>query len=309
VLANPAAGGGLGRKILPDLERFAATHNWAIELMLTESPADFVSQAQRAAAAGRERIFSVGGDGTFQLLLNAVQAFPRTVLAVIPAGGGNDLAAALDLPDTPLAAAKLLLGGEICELDAVRVQTAEGHVRLYAGGGGVGLDAEAARFASGAYRNLRGRVRYLLSAISALAGYQAIKVTITTGDSQPPLRMQKALLACVLNTPSYGAGLALAPDARTDDGKLDLVLLEDLSLWEILALLPSLGVHGQLNTNRLSRRSVDRLRIETDPPRNFHGDGEILGTTPVEISVVPRACRVLRASRTNSSCGPASGLG
>jgi diacylglycerol kinase (ATP) len=309
LLANPAAGGGLGREILPDLERFAATHNWAIELILTRSPADFTRRAQQAAAAGRERIFAVGGDGTFQLLVNAVQGFPQTVLAVIPAGGGNDLAAALDLPDAPLVAAELLLRGEICELDAVRVRTAEGNERLYTGGGGVGLDAEAARYASGAYRNLRGRLRYLLSAISALAGYHAINTTITTGDGEAPLRMQKALLAGVLNTPSYGAGLALAPDARTDDGKLDLVLLEDLSLWEILALLPSLAVHGELKTKQLSRRSVDCLRIETDPPRNFHGDGEILGTTPVEISVVPRACRVLRASRTNSSSDRASGSG
>ena len=171
----------------------------------------------------------------------------------------------------------------------------------------MGLDAEAARYANGAYRKLRGRLRYILSAISALASYHAINTTITTGDGEAPLRLQKALLVGVLNTPSYGAGLALAPDARTDDGKLDLVLLEDLSLWEILALLPSLAVHGELKTKRLSRRSVECLRIETDPPRDFHGDGEILGTTPVEISVVPRACRVLRPSRTNSSSDRLSG--
>jgi diacylglycerol kinase (ATP) len=307
LLVNPVAGGGLGRVVLPGLERFAKEHDWAIDPVLTQSPADLMQKAQEGARAGRERIFAVGGDGTFQGLLNALRCFRETVLGVIPAGGGNDLAAALGFPHDPLKAAALLLAGEVWHLDAVCVRTGEGNERLCAGGGGVGLDAEAARHASGAYRNLRGRLRYLLAAVRALAGFHAISVTITLANGDPPLHLDKALLACVLNTPSYGAGLALAPDAKTDDGKLDLVLLEDLRLWEILALLPSLSARGELKTSRVRRYPVDRLRIETDPPRIFHGDGEILGTTPVEISVVPRACRVLRAPRTSSSFDPTSG--
>lgn len=304
LLVNPAAGGGLARAILPDLRHFAANHNWLIEIVVTESPADLTQKTQQAALQGRERLFAVGGDGTFQVLLNALQNSPQAILGIIPAGGGNDLASALGLPDHPLRAAAQLLKGEVCELDAVRVRTSDGHERLYTGGGGVGLDAEAARYASGAYRNLRGRLRYILSAIRALAGFQGFRATVSVDGGKASLQLSKALLACVLNTPSYGAGLALAPDARTDDGRLDLVLLEDLSFMEILGLLPSLALRGELKTARVTRRSVTHLRIETDPVRSFHGDGEILGTTPVEISVVPRAVRVLRAPRTIPSSGP-----
>jgi YegS/Rv2252/BmrU family lipid kinase len=306
LLVNPAAGGGLAREILPHLQRFAAKQHWSAELLLTESPADFYQKARQAASAGRKRIIAVGGDGTFQILVNAVvPGFPQIVLGILPAGGGNDLAVSLGLPADPMAAAALLLDADTCALDVVRVRTAEGHERLYTGGGGVGLDAEAARYASGPFRNLPGRSRYLLSAIRALAGFHAIRATITPSDGEAPLRIDKALLACVLNTRSYGAGLALAPDAQIDDGLLDLVLVEDLPLWEILGLLPKLATRGELKTKRVTRRSVACVRIETDPPRHFHGDGEILGTTPVEISVVPRACRVLRAPGTSSSCGPA----
>ena len=304
LLVNPAAGGGLALKVLPDLKRFAAQHQWNIELAVTDSPEDFTLRAHHAACAGRPRIFAVGGDGSFQLLLNAVQGAPQPILGVIPAGGGNDLAAALGLPDNPLRTAGLLLRGEVCQMDAVRVRTAEGYERLYTGGGGVGLDAEASRFAGSAYRNLHGRVRYLLSAIRALAGFHAFRANVTAADGAAPIELRRALVACVLNTPSYGAGLALAPEAKTDDGKLDLVLVEDLSVSEILALLPSLAFRGQLNTPRVTRHSVACVRIETDPPRSFHGDGEILGTTPVEISVVPRAYRVLRAPRVSPSSGP-----
>ncbi|HVM74348.1 MAG TPA: diacylglycerol kinase family protein [Candidatus Saccharimonadales bacterium] len=304
LLVNPAAGGGLSLKILPSLKALAAQHRWPIELAVSSSPTDFTHMAQQAARAGHTRILAVGGDGTFQLLLNALQIAPQAILGVIPAGGGNDLAAALGLPDHPLRAATLLLRGEVCEMDAVRVRTAEGNERLYTGGGGVGLDAEASRYASSAYRNLHGRLRYMLSAIRALAVFRAFRTTVTTADGAT-LHLPKALVACVLNTPSYGAGLALAPEAKTDDGNLDLVLVEDLTISEILALLPSLAFRGQLKTPHVTRHSVTGVRIEADPPHYFHGDGEILGMTPVEISVVPRACRVLRAPRTTPSSCPA----
>ena len=199
------------------------------------------------------------------------------------------------MPPDPLQAAALLLKGEIYHLDAVRVCTSEGVERFYTGGGGVGLDAEAARYASGAYRNLRGRGRYLLAIIHALIGFRPIQVRIRTQASEPQRLEAVALLVGVLNTPTYGAGLCLAPNARTDDGALDLVVLENLSIPRILTLLPRLMTSGQLKTKRVHRFSVARVRIETDTPRRFHGDGELLGTTPVEISVVPRAIRVMRA--------------
>jgi len=235
----------------------------------------------------------LGGDGTFQVLLNALAGAPDVVLGVIPAGGGNDLAAAIGLPHDPLLAADLLLDGQPAFLDAALARTADGKERLYTGGGGVGLDAEAARYAGGVYRNFRGRPRYLLSAVRALMGFHSLRLRAFIGTDRQVEINADALLLGVLNTPSYGAGLRLAPDAQTDDGKLDLVLLEDLSFLEVLALIPSLARRGELRTARVQRFRVDRVRIETDRPCSFHGDGEILGNTPVEVTVVPSAVHIL----------------
>jgi len=297
LLVNPAAGGGRASAALPGLRLFAKQRGWKVEVCVTEDPNDLANQARQAAISGRKRILVLGGDGTFQVLLNAVADYPETILGVIPAGGGNDLASALGLPPDPVRAAALLLDGDVCHLDAARVRTADGKERLYTGGGGVGLDAEAARYAGGAYRNLRGRLRYLLAAIRALFDFHAIRVSISTcAGGQQDLELT-ALLVGVLNTPSYGAGLCLAPEAKTDDGRLDLVLLEDLSVSQILMLLPAFASRGELKTKRVHRFSVDYVRIETESPCWFHGDGELLGMTPVEISVVPRAIRVLRSAR------------
>lgn len=302
LLVNPAAGGGRARKVLPSLRSFAKDRGWKVAIHISDSPEDLAAKARSEVAEGHRRILVLGGDGTFQVLLNALAYYPEAILGVIPAGGGNDLAGALGLPEDPLRAAALLLDGcETCHLDAVRVRTADGRERLYAGGGGVGLDAEAARYASGVYRNLHGRLRYLLAAIRALLGFRRVSVRIQMQPNALENVEATALVVGVLNTPSYGAGLYLAPEAKTDDGSLDLVLVEDLSLAQILTLLPSLWSRGELRTKRVRRFRVERVRIETPKPCSFHGDGEILGTTPVEISVVPRAFRVLRAPRGNST--------
>jgi YegS/Rv2252/BmrU family lipid kinase len=234
----------------------------------------------------------MGGDGTFQALANA--AFGAdVVLGVLPAGGGNDFAAALGLPSDPIKAAEAILRGQPRFVDLVRVRTGEGQTRLYAGGGGVGLDAEAARYASGTYRRLPGRFRYIASALRALAGYVPLDVRLDFPGSDFPPFEAKSLLAAALNSPTYGAGLRLAPGATVEDGSLHVVLIEDLSRFGVLTLLPRLMGSGELGTSRVRRWRAQRVRFTTGQPRVFHGDGEIIGPTPVEIEVVPRAVRVL----------------
>ncbi len=294
-MANPTAGGGLAQEVLPHLQSFAAAKPWNVEFCSARSSGEFTQIAREEAARGRDRIFALGGDGTFQVLLNALAGNAEVSIGVLPAGGGNDLAAALGLPLHPVQAAKLILErGVSVSLDAARVRTADGLERLYMGGGGVGLDAEAARFASGVYRKIRGRSRYLLSAIRALRKFHAVGVHVSLDNSVENFLDARALVLGVLNTPSYGGGLRLAPEARLEDGKLDLVILEDLSLLEIAAILPSLAISGEIRTPHLQRYCITRARIETDRPCVFHADGEIIGQTPVEIAVVPRAMRVWR---------------
>lgn len=304
LLVNPAAGGGRAAAALPRLRQFAAERRWRVDITVPTGAAALAEQASAAAAAGRERILVLGGDGTFQVLINAVAQHPRVVLGVIPAGGGNDLAAALGLPPDPVRAAELLLEGEVCSLDVVRVRTADGAERFYTGGGGVGLDAEAARYAGGVYRNLHGRLRYLLSAIRALAGFHCLQVHARLEGDELIEIDARALLLGILNTPSYGAGLRLAPGAQTDDGQLDLVLMDDLNFMQVLALIPALASRGELRTRHVRRFRMERARIETKTPCAFHGDGEIIGLTPVEVEVVPRAIRVLRAAQPPSRSSP-----
>lgn len=262
---------------------------------MTSSAADLVSEARAAAASGHSRLFVLGGDGSFQDLVNATASYSHVVLGILPAGGGNDLADALGLPHHPVRAAELLLDGEVCLMDAACAETSDGLKRIFTGGGGVGIDAESSFIASTRFRNLKGRFRYLLSAAFALMHMRPVSACVhwsTDGNPEPSLAID-ALLVAVLNTPSYGSGLRFAPGARINDGLLDLVLVEVLSAMELLRALPALVLFGEVHSRRIRRHQVCQVSIGTSIPRRFHGDGEILGYSPVKISVLPRAIRVL----------------
>ncbi len=292
VFVNSVAGGGRARSYLGRFQKLFESFQVQAQFVMTNSAAELESSAQKAILQGRRALFSMGGDGTFQALANAALG-AEVLLGVLPVGGGNDFAAALGLPDNPVIAAEAILRGNPRFVDLVRVRTAEGRTRLYAGGGGIGLDAEAARYASGTYHWLPGRSRYIASALRALVRYVPIEVLIDFPESDLISWEAKALLAGVLNSPTYGAGLRLAPGATLDDGSLHVILIEEVGPLGILRLLPRLMGSGELRTSRVKRWQVRKVRLTTRKPTVFHGDGEILGSTPVEIELVPRAVQLL----------------
>jgi diacylglycerol kinase (ATP) len=292
VLVNPVAGGGRTGNYLLQIHRVFEARKIAAEFVVTESLEDLEARARGAIDGGRRLVFAMGGDGTFQGLANAAYG-SDAVLGLLPTGGGNDFAAALGLPKDFAAAVDAVLGGEPRRVDLVRARTGDGRERLYVGGGGVGLDAEAMAHAAGKYRRLPGRLRYIASGLQALRGFAALGVRAEFPDGELPPMEAEVLLAGVLNTPSYGAGLRLAPGAQLDDGWLDVVFVKDLSALEVLALLPRLVWSGDMPPSSMTRVRARRVRLTTDRPCFFHGDGEILGPAPVEIEVIRGAIRVL----------------
>lgn len=292
ILVNPEAGGGRARRAAPRVEAYLRSQNFPAEFVRPENAAKLEERAKRAVAEGWRLLVVMGGDGTVQALANAA-AGADVLLGIIPAGGGNDVAAALGIPVEPVAAASALLRGAPQPFDLLRARTADGRERLYCGGGGIGLDAEAARYASGPFRRWPGGLRYVAPALWALRGFTPVDVEAVIGEHGAVSAKARVLLATVINTPTYGAGLRFAPEAATDDGLLDLVLVEELKLLQILELLPRLFGNGDLRTPQIRRYRARRVRLETAPSCMFHGDGEIFGPAPVEIEAVRHAVRVI----------------
>ena len=299
VFVNAQSGRSLSHNLVPGIERVFRSYGLAAEIRETPSSAELESQARQAILRGAHLFFAVGGDGTLQGLVNAAFGYD-VVLGVIPVGGGNDFARALGLPREPLSALSAALSGERRSVDLARVCTADGAERLYLGGGGVGLDAESAKYARTRYRNWPGRSRYVASALRGFSVYRSRRLRITLENSEEEQPWRKFVLASVLNTPTFGAGIQLTPSARIDDGLLDFAFLEELRFWQLLRTLPSLAARGILRLPHLRITQIRKLRLETELPAFFQGDGEILGPTPVEIEVVPNAVRFLAPKLASS---------
>jgi diacylglycerol kinase (ATP) len=267
-------------------------HNVGGQIVESDSPEHFQSAVRGAIGDGCTKLIAMGGDGSLQMLVREVLGGPGQV-GIIPAGGGNDFAATLGIPRNIDEAVEVIARGKSRKVDVIEAKFSDGAWRIYLGGGGMGLDAEAARLSNGRFKSWPGRLRYLASAIAALRGFAGIEAEIQFPGEESARINRRLLLAAALNTPAYGGGLKLAPEARLDDGELEVVMLEMLGTWEVLKLIPRLLTSGELKTQRVHRVRAKRVAFSAKGSSWFQGDGELLGTVPVELAVLPSAVEIL----------------
>jgi diacylglycerol kinase (ATP) len=291
VFVNPAAGRGKAGRKVAELREAFARRKYSVEIVRSNSADEFRRAVPAAVREGCGTVIAMGGDGTVHLLVNAV--IGRDVqVGVIPAGGGNDFATALGISRNVENAVEVIVRGKTRMVDLVRVQNSNGVNAVYLGGGGIGIDTEALRYADGRFAKWPGRLRYLASAITALQGFPGAQVEAEFPDGDLPRVAKQVLLAAVLNTPTLGGGVRLAPGAKLDDGLLEVTMIEMLRKREVLTLIPRLLVSGELKSKRVVRMRSARIRLAAEKETDFQGDGELMGKTPVEIEILHRALRV-----------------
>jgi diacylglycerol kinase (ATP) len=162
--------------------------------------------------------------------------------------------------------------------------------------GGVGLDADANRRANAMPRWMRRRGGYLLAMVRAIFGKQRIRIRAqaATPAGEPVLDADEpAELMVFANAPAYGDGILIAPGAKLDDGKLDLVYARRMSRLRLLRVAPTVlrGTHIGLPEVWFARAA--EVTVESDPPRMIYADGEPICETPVKVKVLPKGLRVV----------------
>jgi diacylglycerol kinase (ATP) len=136
--------------------------------------------------------------------------------------------------------------------------------------------------------------------VHALSKFKALHIRAEFPGSDLPVVEARVLVAGALNTPTYGAGLRLAPDARVDDGVMTTIFVKDLSAGKILRILPRMLVRGDLTESYITRVTASRVRLSADRDCLFHADGEIVGSAPIEIEVLPQAAKILARRRSEA---------
>jgi diacylglycerol kinase (ATP) len=256
---------------------------------LTGSSASHTTAAlERELAAGTvERVVAAGGDGLVNL---AVQSLATTgvPLGLIPAGTGNDFAAALGLMDGPrgtAGAAEAL--GEATPVDLLRVESGDG-VRWVASVAILGFPA-AINARANRTRLPLGSARYTVAALTELPRYSRVVLDLRVDGV--PTTSDSGMLA-IGNTCYFGGGMLACPDALPDDGRAHLTSIEGVGRIGILAHLARKS-GGSADRPEVRRLVATRYEIANEG-LELWGDGEPLARTPLSVEVVPQALQVVR---------------
>jgi diacylglycerol kinase (ATP) len=283
-LVNPGSGGGKGKQALSRLGELAAKKD--AELVVSKNAEDLSLEASRAAEEGVERLVAAGGDGTFHHVAQGLTG-SKCVMGVVPLGRGNDLAGTLGIPSDLSEAVEVAIRGRVRDIDVGRVG---GHSFL--GYCGVGFDSEVAAYVQQGRGPFSGQAAYVYGVLRTLAAFKppVIRVEHDGGTYE-----KGAMFAVVCNHSRFGGGMYIAPEAKIDDGMLDLVVVEAISKLKLLRIFPKVykGEHvGHPAVTIVRTRSA---RIYVDRPMTMASDGEPImqvGEQGVEASIRPGALRV-----------------
>jgi diacylglycerol kinase (ATP) len=320
LLYNPDSGRNQSRRLSEVQSALAILRSGGVEadLILTESIAHAGEHASRAIQAGCDTIFACGGDGTIH---NIIQVLAQTsvALAILPLGTGNTLAHDLHLPLKVTAAAAAALRAKLRRVALGRVQYLDfagtPRTRYFVVAAGVGVDAHLFYKLNYGFKQRWGMTAYYLKAWHLWLTYPMTRFRASyseTGSSQ--LRHASLTELMTVRIRNFGGVLReLAPGAALDRDDLRLVLCHTASRIAYLMYVTRglLGLRWRIpGIELVHARSVsceyeptiagpagdedkDEDGAEDGTKIYVEADGELLGTLPIEITVIPDALTLL----------------
>lgn len=297
VIVNPHAGRRRVAQEVPELERALRARGLAYTLLHTEGRGDATGYAREALEAGSRFLVAVGGDGTVHEVVNGMMGeqgplVPDAVLGVVAAGSGCDFIRTFGLPGDATRACYHLTGDNVYPLDVGRITytTVSGgtDVRYFVNVAEAGLGAAVAARAERMSPRF-GQSKYFFAFWRTLPGFRLANVRVVADRRtyEGP-----AYLVVVGNAQYYGGGMRISPRSYPGDGALDVLVFEGPKT-DSFTLLPKIYRGEHLPHDHIEElRARASLTIEADRALPIEADGEVLGTTPATIEVVPHAIRM-----------------
>jgi YegS/Rv2252/BmrU family lipid kinase len=283
LLVNPHAAGGRPLRLLPRVEARLRTLGLDFTVQRTQSLLHGCELAREAAGRGEIPV-TLSGDGLIGAVAGALRDVPDAVLGVLPGGRGNDFARMIGLPLDPVAACDVLAGGR-----AVAIDLGAAGERTFLGVASLGFDSEANRIANAAPPQL-GRLVYVYGALRALAAWEGARFAVAVDGEQVEFEGWSVVVA---NSGFYGGGMHVAPDARLDDGALDVVWLAEASRAGLVRILAKVFRGRHVDEPAVSVRRAAEVTVSADRPFTVYADGDPIGHLPITMRAVPAAVQVL----------------
>jgi diacylglycerol kinase (ATP) len=282
VLLNSKAGALHATAGQDEIQKVAESIGLEVEVVPTESPEEMRRTLRSLLGLGHTKIAVAGGDGTVKLAVQEM-AFSKAALGIIPQGTANNFATALRLPQELPAALGVVADGQVREVDLGKIGD-----RYFTEAAGVGFFADALVLYG--TRSGKNVFRAFYTLFRLLTSFRAHRVKLTADDK---VIQERAVMCTAANTFRMGLGEPLAPGARLTDGVLDVVVVGDLSRREMIQYYRAMKAQAHLDLPKVTRIRAKKILIESRHRMAVHCDDAIIGTTPVTITAVAKALKVL----------------
>lgn len=305
VIVNPKSAGGSTRENWSAIASDLRAHFGAFNVAFTKEAGDGLRLARTAAEADREFIIACGGDGTINEVANGIlESGKDCEFGVLPSGTGGDFRRSLGMPQSAREAARALRDGKPRHIDVGRV-TFTGHSgavvsRYFLNVSSFGLAAAIIERVKSnkalewlPLGSVKGRASFALSTLQEVVGLDPEVVRVKIDDDAE--RTLQTVNFCIANARYFGGGMMIAPNAKLDDGRFDLVNIGDIRTAKILLNAYTLYNGSHLDLKEVQSTLARRVEISPADPGaeiRLETDGELPGRLPAVYEVVPRALRV-----------------
>lgn len=293
LIHNPVAGPWDVRRALKRIRSLLARRGWSIDFKETRKPGDARTMAQSAAQAGCDAVIVAGGDGTVNEAVNGLVG-TQTALGVLPVGTGNlwarQMRISVNTITNPLRhheVADNLTKATVRSIDVGRVNG-----QYFLCWAGIGLDAQVTTEMEPRPRHAKhlGTLSYIIAAVMVARDFKGVRSRIYLDGH---VVRGRTILILVSNIQQYGGLLHVSQQARIDDGLLDVFVFKGLGFSYTLRHLMTMLSRRCLQDPRIVHRQARHIKVLTEWAVPVQVDGDTIGTTPLTLSVAPRALRVL----------------
>lgn len=268
ILANPKAGNGNAMKVANWLSKELANKNIPNEIFSSSWPS-------KSLLENFSDCWIIGGDGTINYFINQCPDC-KNALALFDSGTGNDFAWKL-YADTNLQERF----NQVINASPKSIDVGEVNGKLYINCMGVGFDGEIIKSMK-TIRFLGGKIGYLLAVVFKILSFKEPKLCIASDNKSWDGRY---LLALIVNSSRAGGGFYIAPNAKVNDGYLDMVLCEALPVWKRLIYLPIIKGGKHMELPYVKKHLGKSFRIQCDIAMPIQVDGELIFAKDINVNV------------------------
>ena len=289
IVFNLWAGHGFAKKILADLQTSLESQAFTFDLVMTTAPGNGTQIVAEADFENYDGIIAAGGDGTLFEVINGYYGNPskkRPPIGVIPVGTGNAFVRDMQLHDHDWQQAiDIISGGITRPCDVGRFET-ESKTWYYLNILGLGLVADIGATAS--KLKIFGNVSYTLGTFYHLMKLNPYQVTLVLDGE----RIERENIFVEVSNTRYTANFLMAPNAKTDDGLLDVTILGPKSRIGLMRSFPKILTGDHLAMPEVETWQARDISIETNIPKILTPDGELMGSTPLSIHCLHKDIQV-----------------